>query len=312
MSRQKVVLDVDTGVDDALAIALALRSPELDILGITTVGGNVPLARTTANTLAVLDALRAPEIPVVTGAARPLVAAPLHADEVHGEDGLGGLAARLVPTRRTAARGAVDFLLEAIAGAPDEVVLIATGPLTNVAQAVLKDPDAMARLRGVTVMAGAVRVPGNVTAVAEFNVWADPEAAATVLAARLPLTLVPLDATERALLPRAAMDSATGPWAAFVRDLTRHAVAFHAREERVDGLFLHDPLAVATVAAPDLVRREDILLAVECGAGLTRGMLVADLRRRRRGGGISTCTTVDAPRFYRLFTERVLEGREGA
>jgi inosine-uridine nucleoside N-ribohydrolase len=311
MTRQPVLLDVDTGVDDALAIALALRSPELEVVGITTVSGNVPVEQATANTLLVLERLGASAVPVVSGAARPLARAPRHATAVHGLDGMGDLPGRAPAGPRAAQEDAAGFLLDTLARLP-EAILVATGPLTNLAQAVQKDAARMRRLRGLYAMGGAIAVPGNVTPVAEFNVWADPEAAALVLEAGLPVTLVPLDVTERAVLSESRLEraAARGPLQTFLYDISRPAVAFHRREEGIAGLFLHDPLAVAGVVQPALLARKTLRVAVECRGHHTAGMTVADRRRRAGGGGIAVCTEVDADRFLQLFQARVLEEGE--
>ncbi len=306
---QPVILDVDTGVDDALALALALRAPEVEVIGVTVVSGNVPLARATANTLLVLDRLAAPAVPVVAGAARPLVRPARHAPHVHGADGLGGISGRLAAPNRSASEGAADFLLAAARRDPAPVV-VSTGPLTNLAQALAKDAEAMRRLPQVIVMGGAIAVPGNATPVAEFNVWADPEAAAAVLGSGCPVTLVPLDVTEQVALPRSQLEAAAraGGTAAFLRDIAGCAMDFHRREEGIDGLFLHDPLAVGAAVAPGLLRCTRLPLAVECRGEHTAGMTVADRRRRAAPGGVRVCLEVDAPAFLRLFAGRVLGG----
>jgi purine nucleosidase/pyrimidine-specific ribonucleoside hydrolase len=313
MRPQPVLLDVDTGVDDALAIMLALRSPELEVVGISTVSGNVSLEACTRNTLLVLDHLEAPPIPVAAGAAGPLARAPRHAASVHGGDGLGDLPVRPAASRRRASSDAVAMLLQTIDRLGGGLVVVATGPLTNIAQALQKDPDRLRRLKGLTVMGGAVAVPGNVTPAAEFNFWADPEAAALVVGAGLPLTVVPLDVTERVVLERSMLEDAAarGPGAAFVQGIARVAMAFHRRTEGIDGMYVHDPLAVATVVEPSLVVSERMPLAVECHGELTTGALVADRRRRRRTEGdaaaaTAVCLDVDVARFHRLFHTRVL------
>jgi len=302
-------MDVDTGVDDALAILLALRSPELALQGISTVSGNVHLSQATANTLIVLDILEAPPMPVVAGAAAPLARPGITAGEVHGADGLGGAADRFPPSRRTATGDAVGFLLETIRRFPDALTLIATGPLTNVALAIEKDIRTMRRLRALIVMGGAVRVPGNVGPVSEFNFAVDPEAASTVLGAGLPLTLVPLDVTERVLLTRQRLDGVTaaGRLHAFVKQITASTMAFHGARGEEEGIFLHDPLAVGVALDPSLVRQEPMALAVETRGALTAGMAVADLRRGALASPTATvCVKVAAERFLHLFAERVL------
>ena len=307
--KQPIFLDVDTGVDDALAIILALRSPEFSVEGISTVSGNVPLAQTTANTLTVLDILDAPPIPVVAGAAAPLARPGITAGEVHGGDGLGGMARTFPPSRRRAGEDAVGFLLETIRRFAGALVLIATGPLTNVALAIRRDPDAMRGLGSLVVMGGAIRSPGNVGPVSEFNFSVDPEAAAIVLGAGLPLTLVPLDVTERVILTRGLLDETDrdGKVTTFVRRITETTIAFHREHEGTEGLFLHDPLAIGVALDPSLVRCEPMTVAVETQGALTAGMAVADLRRRSRAAPTAkVCVEVEADRFLGLFAERVL------
>jgi purine nucleosidase len=309
MTRQRVILDVDTGVDDALGIILAFRSPELEVLGITTVSGNAPVERTTANTLLVLEVLGAPEIPVVAGAARPLARPLFTAAEVHGEDGLGGIAHEYPSPKRRASEGASDFLLETLRRFPGAVTLIATGPLTNVGMAIRRDPETMRRLKTLTIMGGAIRVPGNVSPVTEFNFAVDPEAAAVVMEAGLDITLVPLDVTEQVLLSRGDLDGMPRgrPVPDFIRAMTARTLAFHQEPEGLEGMFLHDPLAVGTAVDPSLVRTRPLPVAVECQGVLTAGMTVADLRRRSRAAPTaSVCVEVESSRFLELFRQRVL------
>jgi purine nucleosidase len=303
-------LDVDTGVDDALAIILALRSPECHLRAILTVNGNVPLARTTANTLIVLDVLEAPPIPVVAGAEAPLAGPAITADEVHGSDGLGGVASCVAASRRPVMRDAATFLLDAIRDCPGALTLVATGPLTNVALAVKKDIRTMRQLRQLIVMGGAVRVPGNVGPVSEFNFAADAEAAAVVLGSDLPLTLVPLDVTERVILTGKRLDETTpsGKLHPFVKRITTATMEFHRTRGEDGGIVLHDPLAVGVLLDPSLVRREPMALAVETRGDLTAGMVVADLRRGSQAKPTAdVCVDVEAERFLRLFAERVLK-----
>jgi len=310
MTARPVILDVDTGVDDALAILLAIRSPEIDLQGILTVSGNVHLPQTTANTLMVLDVIDAPSVPVVAGAAAPLARPGITAGDVHGGDGLGGVATRFPVSRRPVGKDAVGFLLETIRRFPGELTLVATAPLTNIALAIEKDSRTMRQLRALIVMGGAVRVPGNVGPVSEFNFAVDPEAAAIVLGAGLPLTLVPLDVTERVLLTRRFLDAVnpSGDIQAFVRAITAATMAFHVARGDEEGMFLHDPLAVGVAVDPSLVRLEPMALAVETRGDLTAGMVVADLRRGHRPNPTAhVCVEVETERFLRLFEQRVLK-----
>ena len=309
MTPRPVILDVDTGVDDALAIMLALRSPELQVAGILTVSGNVHISRSTANTLTVLDILDAPPIPVAAGAAAPLARPGIAADDVHGRDGLGGVAGRFPASRHTATSDAAAFLLDAIGRQPEQLTLIATAPLTNIALAIEKNVRTMRKLRALIVMGGAVRVPGNVGPVSEFNFAVDPEAAAIVLQAGLPLTLVPLDVTERVVLTRDFLNgvSPAGTLRAAVEAMVAGAMTFHRARGDREGIVLHDPLAVGVALDASLVQREAMALAVETRGALTAGMAVADLRRWRRAAPTAdVCVDVEADRFLHLFTERVL------
>jgi inosine-uridine nucleoside N-ribohydrolase len=300
---------VDTGVDDALAIMLAVRSPELEVLGITTVNGNVPVDQCTANTLLVLEVLEAPHVPVVSGAAMPLARTAFTAAEVHGTDGLGNVTAKYPSPARQATQGAVEFLLETTRRFPEELILVATGPLTNVATAIQKDRETMRQLQGIAIMGGAIRVPGNVGPTTEFNFALDPEAAAVVFEAGLPITLVPLDVTEQVILTRKAMETAPGAGTLqkFIREITGATMVFHREHEGVDGMFLHDPLAVGTVVDPSLVQTQPMAVAVERRGELTAGMAVVDLRRGGRPTPTAAvCVGVEAARFLRMFAERVL------
>jgi inosine-uridine nucleoside N-ribohydrolase len=305
--RRRVLLDVDTGVDDALALMLAMRSPEFEILGITTVSGNVPVARSTANTLLVLEILEAPAIPVVAGAPAPLVRAPITATQVHGTDGLGNVSVSHPPPKRCPDEGAAEFLLETIRRFPGELTLIATGPLTNVAMAIQRDGTTMRRLGGLFIMGGAIRVPGNLGPVTEFNFGVDPEAAAIVFGAGLNPTLVPLDVTEQVVLSRKDVDGATGTLGDFIREMTATTMAFHQEHDGFDGMFLHDPLVVGIVLDPTFARGQVLHVGVERRGELTAGMAVADLRRRSRACPTATvCLEVAAARFLDVFGCRVL------
>jgi inosine-uridine nucleoside N-ribohydrolase len=309
MTVRPIVMDVDTGVDDALAILLAVRSPEVELHGVSTVGGNVHVSRATANTLVVLDVLGAPSVPVAMGAAAPLARPGLTAAEVHGVDGLGGVAERFPMSPRSVGNDAVAFILETIRRFPDDLTLVATGPLTNVALAIEKDVRAMRRLRALVVMGGAVRVPGNAGPVSEFNFAADPEAAAIVLGAGLPVTLVPLDVTERVVFTRRHLDDASpaGNLCDFVGQITASTMAYHRARGEGEGMFLHDPLAVGVALDASLVGQEPLAIAVETRGAITAGMAVADLRRGVSAPPTaSVCVDVEAERFLRLFADRVL------
>ena len=298
----RAILDVDTGVDDALALALALHEPEIELEAVITVAGNVSLELTTRNTLKVLDWLGATEVPVAAGADRPLNGPPREASHWHGPDGLGG--AQLAGSGRRAIDNAVDYLVERIMAAPGEITLVCTAPLTNIAQAIQRTPRVVQAVKQVVLMGGAARLPGNVTPTAEFNIYADPHAAAVVFEQDWPLSMVGLDVTNQVLLTRterAALAERTSAEAVLVREVTRHL--FEVRG--VEDMALHDPLAVGVAVQPDLVTRVERDVGVETRGELTLGQTVVDLRSsapppRRR---TRVCEQVDAARFKVLWFE---------
>ena len=321
-----ILIDTDPGIDDALAILLALGSPEVTVEAITTVAGNVGVDLATANVFRILDVARPRDVTrpgrrplVALGAAAPLAGPLLTAAHFHGEDGLGNLGTLLEPDGRqrypepSHALEMIDgpeLILHTSDRFAGRLVVVALGPLTNVALALRRDPGRLARAARIVVMGGAVTVSGNVTAAAEFNMHVDPEAAAEVFASGLPIELVPLDVTRRVVLARASLGAVLrqqgGRTARFIEDFTAHGFEYETR--RGDGaMALHDPLAVGVAVDATLVTLESLHVAVECEGRLTRGMTVAD-RRPHRDKPAPTCRAaldVDAPRFLRLFLERV-------
>jgi purine nucleosidase len=294
------MLDVDTGTDDALAIAYAVRKPEIELVAITTVAGNVDVEKTTANSLAVLDWLGATDVPVHQGASRPLVRPHRDAAHFHDEGGLGG--ARLERSRRGigADRGPAAMIRLA-KQRPGELTLVCVGPLTNLAIALNVEPQLTELVNGVVLMGGAFTVPGNVTSFAEFNIAVDPEAAEQVFAARFrDLTAVGLDVTQKVALTRADWDAANSdadlPTSATVlREVGRFA--FEALG--VPTFSLHDPLAVAVAVDPTLVSVEEAAVVVE-----TTGP--ADGQTRIVGpGAVRVATAVDAARALEDFRRTV-------
>lgn len=319
---RRIILDTDTGVDDALAILLAMRSPELQVEAITAVSGNIHVDLCVQNILMTLETLGLSDIPTVArGEERPLVKSMVFADEVHGDDGLGGVTrlrnpdgARQYPDPaiRVSPIHAVDLILDRIGAYPDELSLVPVGPLTNVARAILKNPARMRKLREIVIMGGAFRVYGNMSPVAEFNIFADPHAAQVVCNAGIPLVFVPLDVTMQAILTSDSIDrhaAMGGRMATFVRDCTAHYVTFHRQRRQVDGCFMHDPLAVAIAFSEQLASMVPARVDVETSGDLTLGMTVADLRERkdRPVPNARVCVDVDATAFITLFEERVLK-----
>jgi pyrimidine-specific ribonucleoside hydrolase len=275
-----LVIDTDPGIDDALAILLALASPEVDLRLVTTVHGNVDVAQTTENALRVLHLAGRSDVPVAAGAAASLVHAhPERAGHVHGLGGLGG--ADLPPSPATAdPRPAVVALAELLTTSPEPVTVAAIGPLTNIALLLRVFPDAAARIDRLVVMGGSAAHGGNVTAAAEFNVWADPEAAQAVFAAALPTVMVGLDVTLPTVLGEdgIARFGAAGPIGAQAAAILRESLDNALGAGGTAGVVLHDALAVTEAIAPGTLAtvRRDVV--VDTGLGAGRGQTLVDRR----------------------------------
>ena len=296
-----LILDCDPGVDDAMAILLALEAPGAEVLGLSTVCGNVPLHRATRNALQVLELAGRGEVGVYEGARRPLVRDPFHAEHFHGESGMGRA---LLPDPASGPRGdGVDFLVEALGDRPGAVTLVALGPLTNLARAERRRPGVLRLARAIVVMGGAVGVPGNVTPAAEFNFYADPAAARQVVGSGARLVLVGLDATCKVFLERRDMEDCRGPLGRFCRAAAETGFAF-AETGRGDGRFyLHDPTAVALALAPDLGRGETLSLDVESDEGERSGQVLVD---GHRGHPVFCVLDADRSGVVELFRRHVL------
>jgi inosine-uridine nucleoside N-ribohydrolase len=301
-----VILDCDPGHDDAIALLLALASPELELLGVTTVSGNQTLEKTTANAIRLLDFVGRDDVEVAAGADRPLVRERFVAAYVHGESGLDGPA--LPPPRRAPSDAhAVDFVAERLNEASSPVTLIPTGPLTNVALLLARYPDAAERLERIVLMGGAI-AEGNVTPAAEFNIWADPEAAHRVFESGLDVTMIGLDVTHKALMTRehAARLRAAGRVGTMVAELHDFFSIFHRRTYGTDDSPIHDAVAVAHVFRPDLVSTKRLHVAVDCVSELCRGRTVVDLwRRTENEPNAHVGVDIDADAFFELVLDRI-------
>lgn len=276
---RKIIIDTDPGQDDAVAILLALASPELEVLGITAVAGNVPLALTERNARIVVELAGRADVPVHAGCDAPLARKLVTAEAVHGTTGLDGIPLRPPVTPLAEGHG-VDFIIDTLRREePGTVTLVPIGPLTNIATAFDRAPDIVGRVQEIVIMGGAYFEVGNVTPAAEFNIFVDPEAAAAVFGAGVPLTVLPLDVTHKALTSH--------EWVAAVRDLgTRvgEAVAswtdFYERHDRAkyetEGAPLHDPCAIAWLIRPDLFGGRRVNVEIETTGRYTTGMTVAD------------------------------------
>jgi pyrimidine-specific ribonucleoside hydrolase len=298
-----IILDCDPGHDDAIALLLALASPEVEVLGVTTVHGNQTLAKTTANALRVLDLAGRADIAVAAGADRPLVRDLAVASHVHGESGLDGPA--LPPAGRAPlAEGAVDFMARTIAASPAPVTLVPTGPLTNIARLLERTGSNIER---IVLMGGAI-AEGNMTPAAEFNIWADPEAAAAVFRAGIETTMIGLDVTHRAVTTPALQERlrATGATGAFVADLVDFFTVYHRDTYGWDGAPIHDAVAVAHVIRPGLVTTIARNVEIELESELCRGRTVVDRwQRTDREPNANVGVDLDTRAFFELLIERI-------
>lgn len=286
---KEIILDVDTGIDDALALILATRlTNAFQILGVTTVAGNVDLDAATKNTRAVLGLVGRTDVPVAVGAASPLLRRLRTAPAIHGARGLGEVDIDRwhLPRPPLAPESAAEFIARTARERPGRVTVVATGPLTNLALALKMDTSLASRLSALVIMGGAIEVPGNASPVAEANFFTDPEAAQIVLAAGIPTVLVPLDVTEQVRVTRQRLaslrrqvsetPSATGEFVCSVLDFYVTACEAYGH----DGAALHDPLAVAIAARPELANLRSVALQVATSDQLTAGQCIVDRRPR--------------------------------
>jgi pyrimidine-specific ribonucleoside hydrolase len=309
-----LIIDTDPGVDDAFAIALAAASPEVDLIGVTTVFGNVSLENTTRNALRLLALLGRDDVPVGVGASRPLIHPHPHLSSAHGQDGLSGYADTLpeatrgpdapTPTGtssrpRSASRRRALLLRELLEQADRPVTIVPIGPLTNIALLLAAHPDLKPKIGRLVVMGGGVN-GGNVTATAEFNVWSDPEAARRVLVEEdVPTTLVPMDLTRRCAVSAEWLDALakTSGIAATLVGLTPDYLETYRRFLGWDGMAVHDAVAVAEAVRPGILSGTMFPVDVDCSYGPNRGALVVDQRLE-----------VDVPKTLHITTDTDLDG----
>ena len=310
MASRKIIIDTDPGQDDALAILLALASPEeLDVLGITVVAGNVPLPWTQKNARKICELAGKPGTRVFAGADRPMIRPLVTAEHVHGRTGLDGPDLP-EPTMPLQAQHAVDFIIDTLRSLPSgEVTLCTLGPLTNVALALQQAPDIAPRIRQIVMMGGGFFEGGNITPAAEFNIYVDPHAADVVFRSGVPLVVMPLDVTHQVLTTRKRVEAigALGtPVARAVVELLEFFERFDEQKYGCDGGPLHDPCVIAYLLQPQLFQGRDCNVTIETGSDLTLGMTVVDwwgVTSRPRNA--SVMRYVDADGFFNLLTARL-------
>jgi inosine-uridine nucleoside N-ribohydrolase len=300
----RVVIDTDPGVDDAVAILLALASPEIDVVALTTVTGNVPVEKTTLNARRILQLARRPDVIVAAGMADALAGSPIHEGGVHGEDGLGDLAWD-EPSVAVDPRDAVEVLAGAIDEGP--LTIVAIGPLTNLAVLLARHPGIDRAVERVVLMGGASFM-GNVTPAAEFNVWADPEAAQVVFGARWPLSIMPLDLTHQAFLTDddlgylRALGTEVGRRCA---DMLAPYANFHERWYENRDIIQHDATAVYELIDPTAIESVGVAASVETGGEYSRGATWFDRRPAHRHSAVRVGVRLDNDRFRALVRERL-------
>lgn len=310
---RKLLLDVDTGIDDAIGIMLACASPELELMGITTVSGNIDLESATRNTLRVLKLVGRSEIPVYAGEKRPLVRDVRYATEIHGTTGLAGQLQDIdVDVRLSevlnSGMDAVDFIIQTLRENPGEVTLIMTGPETNFARAMEREPLVEDWVKNIIIMGGAADMPGNESPVAEFNIAIDPEAAEAVFQSKADVTMVGLDVTTRALLTRDRIEEITGNDRVreFVYGATYDYMERYFEKHGLYGCCMHDPLAVSLAVVPDMVQTIHRFVGVETKSVYCDGMTVCDFENRLgRKANVHVAMDLDPKTFIDFLIERL-------
>ncbi|MEM6482364.1 MAG: nucleoside hydrolase [Pseudomonadota bacterium] len=309
MAPRKVIIDTDPGQDDAVAILFALASPEIELLGLTCVAGNVPLDLTERNARKICELAGRADLPVYAGCDRPMRRGLITAEHVHGETGLKGPDLPM-PTMSLAPGHAVDFLIHTLRREPaGSVTLVPIGPLTNIAIAFGKAPDIVSRVAEIILMGGACFPGGNVTPTAEFNFYVDPHAAQIVLSAGVRTTILPLDVTHQALVNErrnAAFRDLGTPVGEAVAALTRSANRLPSDRQGDEGAPLHDPCTIAYLLRPELFSGRHVNVEIETEASLTLGMSVVDWRGvTDKPHNALFLREIDADGFFALLTERL-------
>ena len=309
MTPQKIIIDTDPGQDDAAAIMLALASPEIQVLGLTAVAGNVPLHLTERNAGIVTEICGRGDVAVYAGADKPLARKLVTAEHVHGKTGLDGIDL-FEPARPIEKKHAVDFIIETLRNEPaGTVTLCLLGPLTNIAMVIERAPDVVKRIKQIVLMGGGFFEGGNITPSAEFNIYVDPEAAKIVFAAGVQITMMPLDVTHKVLTTRTRVDRlrANGNRASVaMAGMLEFFERFDEEKYGTDGGPLHDPTVIAWLLDPEMFAGRNCNVEIETGSELTLGATVVDWWKvTGRPENAFVVKDVDADRFFDLLIERL-------
>jgi inosine-uridine nucleoside N-ribohydrolase len=307
MPPKRIIIDTDPGVDDALTFLLALASPEIKLEALTISHGNVPLEIATRNALAILELAHASHIPVAAGSMVPLVQPLCTSADVHGESGIGN-SQLPTPRAKPVPRHAVDYLIEKILVEPNEVSIFAIAPLTNIALAIRKEPKFAKSVKEMVIMGGAIKEAGNMSPLAEFNIFVDPHAAHIVFHSGIPITLVPLDVTHQCVMEQKHIDrlmKINSPISRFIRDALQVYLK-SALELGYQGSSLHDPLTLATILAPELLTLKEYYVDVDISGGVSMGKTYADIFKiTKKPVNMKVAMDVRGDDFVELFLQRM-------
>lgn len=310
MQKQKIIIDCDPGQDDAVMLLLALACPEeLDILGITTVAGNVPLDLTERNTRIICELAGRPDVPVYAGWEKPMRRELITAENVHGKTGIDGVDI-YSPEMPLQDQHAVDFIIETLLDAQDNsITLVPTGPLTNIGHAIDREPDILPKIRQIVLMGGAMREGGNTTPCAEFNILVDPDAAQIVMHCGRPITIVPLDVTHQALVTRKHLKEfreLNSPVGIAIVEMMEFFNRFDSEKYGSEGAPLHDPCTIAYLLKPDLFKGKMCNVEVETESELTIGHTAVDFWGvTNRPKNVNWLYEVDGDGFFNLLIKRL-------
>ncbi len=305
--KKKVILDVDTGIDDAIGIILAATAPEIDLLGITTVSGNIDLESATKNTQRVLKMLGMDQIKVYKGAESPLKRKIRYAVEIHGASGMAGQLEN-IEVSHDEKKEAWTFYQEMVLKYPGEVTLVMTGPQTNLAIALDRYPELKLQFKEIIVMGGAVKEKGNESPSAEFNIAIDPEAAEIVFQSGMKVTMIGLDVTKKSLLRREHFSGLRkdSPIAEFVMNVTNDYMERYFKANGIYGCSMHDPLAVTMTIAPEFVKTEHLFVGVETQSQYCDGQTVCDFEHRwKKEPNVHVGLEVDVEGFIAFLIDRI-------